>query len=99
MARHRTIERVDGDFRRGPGIGDVIGRLHPGRRRFQRQQRAIPLARALDGEESRDWDQHRDIGVVGREEELPELLVVDYKMPGITGAEVLDVLRKELFLA
>jgi CheY-like chemotaxis protein len=28
-------------------------------------------------------------------EELPELLVVDYKMPGITGAEVLDVLRKD----
>jgi len=29
------------------------------------------------------------------EEELPELLVVDYKMPGITGAEVLDALQKD----
>jgi CheY-like chemotaxis protein len=29
------------------------------------------------------------------EEELPELLVVDYKMPGMTGAEVLDILRED----
>jgi CheY-like chemotaxis protein len=57
--------------------------------RFRRLHPAVRVELMENGYELLDF--LRDCPTDG----LPELLVVDYKMPGITGAEVLDALRND----
>jgi CheY-like chemotaxis protein len=57
--------------------------------RFLRLHPTVRVELMQNGYELLDF--LRDCPVDG----LPELLVVDYKMPGITGAEVLDALRDD----
>jgi CheY-like chemotaxis protein len=57
--------------------------------RFQRVQPAAGVRLMSNGYQVLDYLRNCPT------EDLPELLVVDYKMPGITGAEVLQAIQHE----
>jgi len=56
---------------------------------FRRRNPAVEVKCLADGYQVLDYLR------VCSTEDLPELLVVDYKMPGLTGAEVLQSLQQE----
>jgi CheY-like chemotaxis protein len=56
---------------------------------FRRQNPAVEVKCVADGYQVLDFLR------ICPTEDLPELMVVDYKMPGITGAEVLQALQLE----
>ncbi len=60
LGLQRLLQRVDGDLRRGAGIGDVMADRQAARPLLEGEQRAVALALPLEREEAGERHENRD---------------------------------------